>query len=186
MRIWRDVVGVTWRSGRSGRLRGWSGVVASTTRTVERSFMCRTSLRDQRRSCRKPHLLPGSSAARGPQPDPNKHRPFFHHKKKKRLKERVSGGAKGGGSEIRSGACCRAGGVGRVGGWGRGGGGAEEGKPQEDYELHVPRFSSTSPFWKPFYRLADASWSSALSAGASCLAPPSRTTSATSAPPSQS
>lgn len=73
--------------GRVEEFGRWSGVVASTTR-MKHCFMCRPSLQDPWRSCRKPHLLPWSGAI-GPQPDPNKHHPFFHHRKKKRLKEKV-------------------------------------------------------------------------------------------------
>lgn len=132
----------------------WSGVVASTTRT-KHCFMCRPSSQDPWRSCRKPHLLPWSGAI-GPQPDPNKHHPSFPPQKEKEI-ERESGGARGGGRrEIRSEGFSRAEGVrGEV----VGGRGAEEGKPQEDYERWAPRFSSTSPFWKPLYRHSDAFWS---------------------------
>lgn len=76
-----------WSDAVVGTLARRSRLVASTTRT-KHCFMCRPSLQDPRRSCRKPHLLPWSGAI-APQPDPNKHHPFFHRKKKKRLKERV-------------------------------------------------------------------------------------------------
>lgn len=157
---WSDVV--------VGRVGGWSGVVASTTR-MKHCFMCRPSLQDPRRSCRKPHLLPWSAAI-GPQPDPNKHHPFFHHKKKKRLKERVVERGEEGARSVQ-----KASAEPRVSAGEEGGRGAEEGKPQEDYERWAPRFSSTSPFWKLLYRLADAFWSNPCSAGASCLTLPSRT-----------
>lgn len=97
-----DMIESMWRCCRSdvvvGRIKEvgrWSGVVASTTR-AKHGFMCRPLVKDPRRSCGKPHLLPKSGAI-GPQPDPNKHHPFFHHKKKKRLKEKVVEGGREGG-----------------------------------------------------------------------------------------
>lgn len=73
--------------------------MASTTR-MKHGLVCRTLAKDPRRSCGKPHLLPWSEAI-GPQPDPNELHPFFPPRKEKEI-ERESGGARGGGGEIRS------------------------------------------------------------------------------------